>query len=216
MHSDNEIGKRIKEKRLECGMTMEQLGNRLGVNRSTVKRYEDGETKSIKLPTLKEIASVLGTTTKYLLGEENHSVVMKQTSVPYTVNRLTRIPVLGIIRAGNPITANQEVLGYTYVDAGDPENYFALRVTGDSMNAARIFENDVVICRKQDYVENGQIAVVLIDNEDATIKRFYSEGEFIRLEPQSTNSDNHTIIVNPKEKPFKILGKVVKVEFNVQ
>lgn len=218
----NETGRRIKEKREAIGMTMEQLGNYIGVNRSTIKRYEDGETKYIKLAILEKIASVLSTTTAYLYDgkEEVEKDIPAPPDSPYgagfaPVSSLKKIPVKGLIRAGSPICANEEILGYTYVDVNDPENYFALRVTGDSMNAARIYDGDVVICRMQDYVENGQIAVVLIDNEDATVKRFYSEGNLIRLEPQSTNPNNHTIIINTAERQFKVLGRVIKVEFNV-
>lgn len=215
----NETGKRIKRKREALGMTMEELGKHIGVNRSTIKRYEDGETRNIKLAVLEKIASVLETTTAYLYDgkEAARANVLKQDSVPYqfTAKTLAKIPIYGTIRAGRPITANEEITGFTYIDAENPSDYFALRVTGDSMNAARIYEGDIIICRKQNYIENGQIAVVLIDNEDATVKRYYCEQGFIRLEPQSTNPNNHTIIVNPEERPFEILGKVVKVEFNV-
>ena len=211
IYDNSELGKRIRDKREETGMTMEQLGKLLGVNKSTIKRYEDGETKSIKLAVLEKIAAIFGTTTSYLYygNTDTHPA-----STP--VKKLSKIPVLGLIRAGSPIIANEEILGYTFIDENDPENYFALKVTGDSMNAARIYEGDVVICRKQSFVENGQIAVVLIDNEDATVKRFYSDGDTVRLEPQSTNPENHTIILNSKENRFEILGRVVKVEFNVQ
>ena len=210
-YNNLELGKRIRDKREEIGMTMEQLGKHLGVNKSTVKRYEDGETKSIKLAVLEKIAAIFGTTTSYLYyGNTDKPPLATHTK------KLSKIPVLGLIRAGAPIIANEEILGYTFIDENDPENYFALKVTGDSMNAARIYEGDVVICRKQSYVENGQIAVVLIDNEDATVKRFYADNDTVRLEPQSTNPENHAIILNPKENRFEILGRVVKVEFNVQ
>lgn len=211
IYDNSELGKRIRDKREETGMTMEQLGKLLGVNKSTIKRYEDGETKSIKLAVLEKIAAIFGTTTSYLYYGNTDT---QPASTP--VKKLSKIPVLGLIRAGSPIIANEEILGYTFIDENDPENYFALKVTGDSMNAARIYEGDVVICRKQSFVENGQIAVVLIDNEDATVKRFYSDGDTVRLEPQSTNPENHTIILNSKENRFEILGRVVKVEFNVQ
>lgn len=214
----NQTGKRIKKKREALGLTMEDLGKQIGVNRSTIKRYEDGETKNIKLAILEKIASVLETTTAYLYdGKEETPYLLKQNSVPYIIDteRLVKIPIYGTIRAGIPITANEEILGYTYTNEGDPESYFALKVTGDSMNAARINEGDILICRKQNYVENGQIAIVLLDNEDATVKRFYSDGDTIRLEPQSTNSNNQTIVVDPKKRPFEILGRVIKVEFNV-
>lgn len=217
-----ETGRRIKRKREECGMSMEQLGKIIGVNRSTIKRYEDGETRNIKLAVLEKIADVLSTSIKYLYDgsgetEENSSApdVGEYETNPMFFTKLHKIPILGIIRAGNPITPNEEVLGFTYIDKNDPENYFALRVTGDSMNAARIFDGDIVICRKQDYVENGQIAVVLIDNEDATVKRVYRENNIIKLEPQSTNSIHQTIIVDLTKENFRILGRVVKVEFSL-
>lgn len=217
-----ETGKRIKEKREEHGMSMEQLGKIIGVNRSTIKRYEDGETKNIKLAVLEKIASVLSTTIEYLydgtLPKSGNRDSEKNTDFeggPRIITNLSKIPILGIIRAGSPIIANEEILGFTYIDKNDPENYFALRVSGDSMNAARITDGDIVICRKQDYVEDGQIAVVLINNEDATVKRVYHQDNLIKLEPQSTNSIHHTIIVDLKKENFKILGRVVKVEFNV-
>ena len=212
-NENNEIGLRIKQKREEKGLSMEQLGQHLGVNRSTIKRYEDGETKRITLAILEKIASVLSTTTEYFY---NGTEEAKEHKVEITSN-LKRLPILGIIRAGNPIAANEEIDGYTFIDAPDPEDYFALRVTGDSMNAARIHDGDVVICHRQNYVEDGQIAVVLVDNCDATVKKVYTDinNNMVRLEPQSTNSIHRALIINLKTTQFEILGKVVKVEFSI-
>ncbi len=215
-NENNELGKRIKEKREALGWTMEMLGQQLGVNRSTIKRYEDGETKRITFAILEKIATVLQTTTEYFFtGIEPNKDTSGILEIP-TV--LKRIPVLGVIRAGNPIAANEEIDGYTFIDAPDPDNYFALRVTGDSMNAARIYDGDIVICRRQNYVEDGQIAVVLVDNCDATVKKVYrdTDKKTVRLEPQSTNGIHRSIIVNLKTTPFEILGKVVRVEFSLE
>lgn len=129
------------------------------------------------------------------------------------LSNMKRIPILGRIRAGMPIYAAENVEGYTLTDLNGGAEYFGLRVTGDSMNAARIHEGDIVIVRRQDIVENGQIAVVLIDGQDATLKRFNRDGDIVTLMPQSTNPKNKALTYNLKNSSVKILGLVVRVEF---
>ena len=129
------------------------------------------------------------------------------------LSNMKRIPILGRIRAGMPIYAVENIEGYTLTDLNGGAEYFGLRVTGDSMNAARIHEGDIVIVRRQDIVENGQIAVVLIDGQDATLKRFNRDGNIVTLMPQSTNPKNKALTYNLKNSSVKILGLVVRVEF---
>lgn len=129
------------------------------------------------------------------------------------LSNMKRIPILGRIRAGMPIYAVENIEGYTLTDLNGGAEYFGLRVTGDSMNAARIHEGDIVIVRRQDIVENGQIAVVLIDGQDATLKRFNRDGNIVTLMPQSTNPKNKALTYNLKSSSVKILGLVVRVEF---
>lgn len=129
------------------------------------------------------------------------------------LSNMKRIPILGRIRAGMPIYAAENIEGYTLTDLNGGAEYFGLRVTGDSMNAARIHEGDIVIVRRQDIVENGQIAVVLIDGQDATLKRFNRDGDIVTLVPQSTNPKNKALTYNLKNSSVKILGLVVRVEF---
>ena len=81
------------------------------------------------------------------------------------------------------------------------------------MNAARIFDGDIVIIRRQDIVENGEIAAVLIDDQDATLKRFSRNGDTVTLIPQSTNPEHQPFVYNLKDTSVKILGLVIKVEF---
>lgn len=129
------------------------------------------------------------------------------------LSNMKRIPILGRIRAGMPIYAAENIEGYTLTDLNGGAEYFGLRVTGDSMNAARIHEGDIVIVRRQDIVENGQIAVVLIDGQDATLKRFNRDGDIVTLMPQSTNPKNKALTYNLKNSSVKILGLVVRVKF---
>ena len=93
--------------------------------------------------------------------------------------------------------------------------YFGLRVGGDSMNALRINEGDIIIVRRQEEVEQGEVAVVLVDGEDATVKRFYSSDTTVTLMPQSTNPEHKPQMYDLSKTPIRVLGKVVEVKFLV-
>lgn len=127
-----------------------------------------------------------------------------------------RIPILGRIAAGLPLYAEEYIEGYTLTDLNGGAEYFALRVQGDSMNALRINDGDLIIVRRQDEVEQGEIAVVLVGDEDATVKRFYSSNTTVTLMPQSTNPIHKPQIYDLSITEIRVLGKVVKVEFAVQ
>lgn len=126
-----------------------------------------------------------------------------------------RIPILGRISAGLPLYADEQIEGYTYTDLNHGGEYFALRVHGDSMDALGIKEGYLVIVRRQDYVDNGTICVVLVGDNEATMKRFYQDGDTVTLMPQSTNPKHMPQIYNLKHTPIHIIGKVVKVEFTL-
>lgn len=126
-----------------------------------------------------------------------------------------RIPILGRISAGMPLYAEQYIEGYTLTDLNGGAEYFALRVSGDSMNAARIQDGDVLIVRRQEEVENGEVAVVMVGDEDATVKRFYATGSTVTLMPQSTNPAHQPQIYDISTTPIRIIGRVVKVEFTL-
>lgn len=134
--------------------------------------------------------------------------------VPIDFTSLKRIPILGRIAAGMPIYAEENIEGYTYTDLNGGHEYFGLRVRGDSMDAAGIKDGYIVIVRRQDVVDNGQIAAVLINGEDATLKRFSQSGNIVTLMPQSTNPIHHPFVFDLKDTDVDILGLVVKVEFS--
>jgi len=116
-----------------------------------------------------------------------------------------RVPLLGKVTAGKPILAVEQIEDYVpYSGKYDPSELFALRVSGNSMINAGILDNDVVIVRQTPTAENGDIVVALVDDE-ATVKRFYKENGYFRLQPE--NDDFEPIIV----KEVTILGKVVSL-----
>lgn len=126
-----------------------------------------------------------------------------------------RIPILGQIAAGLPLYAEEHIEGYTYTERNGGAEYFALKVKGDSMTAAGIKDGDTIIVRRQPEVDNGDIAVVLVNKEDATVKRFKQDGNTVQLIPQSFNPEHQIQIYDLKTTDIEIIGKVVesKTEF---
>ena len=203
------IGKRIRQKREELGMSLQDVATKLDVNKTSVMRWEKGETGKIKLPVVEKLAQVLSTTPEYLMGWES-SV---QEISPYRPGH--KIPILGRISAGLPLYAQEQIEGYTVTDLNGGDEYFALRVTGDSMNAARINDGDLLIVKKQEAVDNGDIAIVSVDGESATVKRFFRTDHTVTLMPQSFNPVHQMQVYDLRNTDIRIIGKVVKVEFTV-
>ena len=196
------------------GLSQQELANTLKISRSAIGMYETGK-REPDLETLEVFADFYNVDMNTLTGK---SPVKEQTNklpdnaVPVDFSHLKRIPILGRIAAGAPIYAEENIEGYTFTDLNGGAEYFALRVRGDSMNAVRIYDGDLVIVRRQDIVENGEIAAVLIEQE-ATLKRFSRSGDIITLMPQSTNPEHKPLVYNLKDTSVKILGLVVQVQF---
>jgi len=122
--------------------------------------------------------------------------------------RITDIPIVGRVAAGEPILAEENIEGTISLDTDylKTENIFALRVRGDSMRNAGIFDGDSVFARPQATAEKGDIIVAIIGDE-ATVKRYYPEKDRIRLEPE--NEAYGPIIIEKNTPGFRIAGKVV-------
>lgn len=210
------LGERIALRRTQLGLTLDDIANEIGVARSTIQRYEKGTINKAKLPVVEAIARALSVSPAWLCCKSEEMFPSKQELVVGTAIDLSKyrsIPVLGRISAGMPLYAEQNVEGYTLTELDDGEEYFALRVEGDSMNAARIQEGDLLIVRRQSEVDDGEIAIVMVGDEDATVKRFYHSNTTVTLMPQSTNPAHKPQVYDLRITPIKILGKVVQVKF---
>lgn len=212
------IGKRIEQRRQQLGLTLDDIATEIGVARSTVQRYEKGNIKKIKMPVIEAIARVLNVDPAWVCCKTNDMTPKSSLPCdarPIDFSKYHSIPILGRISAGLPIYAEQNIEGYTLTDLNGGAEYFGLRVSGDSMNASRINEGDVIIVRRQPEVENGEIAVVRVGDNDATVKRFYITDNTVTLMPQSTNPIHKPQIYDAKKTTVEVLGKVVKVEFTL-
>lgn len=174
-------------------------------------RLEDGYA-----PTVREICSEFGfkstsTGHKCIKNLADAGLLEKadnqNRAIRLTGNSGKRIPLVGTVTAGQPITAIEDITDYIAFmpDKNYRNDLFALKVRGESMINAAILDGDIVVVEQTPVAENGEIVVALVDNQDATVKRFYKEDGHYRLQPENDTMD--PIIV----EECSILGKVVGV-----
>lgn len=197
----------LRTRRKELGLTLNDIAQHMGVSEATVQRWESGNIKSLRQGRVAKLADILNVSPAKLMGWESDDQ-LPTNAMPYSPTQ--RIPILGRISAGLPLYAEEQIEGYTYTDLNHGGEYFALRVKGDSMNAARINENDLLIVRKQDMVEEGEIAVVMAGEDEATVKCWHRHGNIVMLEPKSTNPEHQMQIYDLRKTPIRIIGKVVQ------
>lgn len=207
------ISDNIKYYRNKKSWTQSQLADKLGVSEQAVYNWERG----IRIPRMGYIEKMAN------LFNVDSSDILKITKVsqPSNIRSIDelgmhpiKIPVIGTIACGTPILAEQNIEGYTteLFDEKPEGTLFALKCQGDSMEP-KIPNGATVIVREQPTVEDDEIAAVLVDdNEEATLKRIKHIGNQVMLMPENLRYD--PIILN-KENPGRILGKVIKVSYDL-
>jgi len=200
---------RLKEIRESTGLNQKQFAEMFGVNPTTYNRYESGEIGNMPRSLIGAISKKYNINPSWLMGYESVTKYFIRTKV-----NTKSVPIYGTIAAGVPILASEDLFGYEEV----PETShidFCLRVKGDSMIGARILDGDLVYIRQQPDVENGEIAAVLIDNEEATLKRVYKINGSIIL--RSENPAYQDLVFNKKEtRDIKIIGKAIMFKSEVR
>lgn len=199
------MAQNIKHYMKAFGIDRKEFCNRLGFKYSTVTDWLNAE----KYPRIDKIEMMAN-----FFSINKADLVEPHNSIP-TVHAGYKIPVLGRVAAGVPIEAVEEILGYEYLDdkyKNDGCSYFALRIEGRSMEPT-IMDGDTVIVRQQSYIESGQIAIVLVDGEDATAKQVKESPEGITL------IGHNAAVYTPQfysaqeieDLPVKIIGRVIEV-----
>lgn len=213
-----DIGRRIKERREELKMTQQELADRLGYrNKSSIAKIETG-TNDIVQSKVVEFAKVLDTTVADLMGwtvaeEAANAVSTLATKALKESKKGVSIKVLGRVAAGVPIEAVEEIIDTEEIteELAKTGEFFGLKLHGNSMEP-RMCEGDVVIVRKQDDAESGDIVIAMVNGNDATCKRLrkYRDG----IELISNNPSYEPMFFSNQdiqEKPVKIIGKVVEL-----
>lgn len=186
------VGERLKRRRKELGMSAEAVAEKLGCSPSTVYRYENGEINKMGIDKLKPIAEAINTSPAYLMGWEDEETLPANVS---RIEPMQRIPLVGQIACGTPILAEQNIEDYVDLP-GHIRADFALTCKGESMIGAGIRTGDLVYIRKQEEVENGQIAAVMVGGDEATLKRVYTKPGVVQL-----------VAENPNIAPAVFIGK---------
>lgn len=209
-----QFGTIIKKLREKQGLSQEELGDIVGVSDKTVSSWEINRTEP-KMGIVQQLADYFKVTTDYLIkGEENNSSnELKKINNLFDIDKI-KLPLLGTIACGEPIYADEDRESYILAGA-DIKADFCLKCKGDSMINARINDGDIVFIRKQDIVNNGEIAAIIIDDE-ATLKRFfyYKEQNMVILRPENSKYED-IVLVGEQLERVKILGKAIAFQSDV-
>lgn len=184
-----------------------------GVNRASLSDLKFGRAEKLSSSNLVKIAKYFGVSVEYLLGQETSEDIFSK----YGLSPITKkkIPLLGEIACGQPIFANEDRESYV-MSGTNLEADFCLTAKGDSMINARINDGDVIFIRKQNAVENGEIAAVIIDDE-ATLKRVYYYPEQNRLVLAAENTAYAPLVfVGEELDHIYILGKAIAFQSDVK
>lgn len=194
---DLELWKKIKK---EKKLTYDDIANLSGVSRRTIIRIFTDANSNPTNYNVEAIEKALG------LNDVNEANLIRQIG-GFPIEDKNRILLVGDVVAGVPIEASEYIEGFVYVSYPNPEEYFALRVHGDSMIGAGITEKSILIVHKQQYAESGDIVVAFVDGK-STVKRFKEINGLKFLMPENNNYEPIPIT---DKIDFYIFGKVVQI-----
>lgn len=189
-------GKKLRELRDIEGWTQEEVANKIGVSKQTYPHYEN-EKRRPGLSMVRKLATVYNVNIDDIFAEGK-------------ISDVNMLPIVGQVSCGNGSLAFEEIEGYEptpkeWLNGGE---YFYLKAKGDSMMGARILEGDLLLIRKQPTVENGEIAAVILNDEDAILKRVYINGDQLVLQSENPNYP-------PRFAPPETVYIIGKLERNV-
>lgn len=201
--SDTDLSSRIRQRREQLGLSQEELAARMGYrSKSSITKLEKG-INDLPRAKLEELAAALDTTPAWLMG---------LVDLPFPppgfepLPEMVRMPLVGSIACGTPITAEQNIECYIGVPAAWHAD-FALTCHGNSM-APTICDGDIVCIRRQPEVEQGEIAAVRI-GEEATLKHFHRQGETVMLLADNTAVCPPMVFAGPQLEEIQIEGRAV-------
>lgn len=212
------VGERIRQAREKTGMSQVDFADKINVSKQTLYKYENNLITNIPSDKVEAAAKIAHISPAYLMGWDDGQ---DPQTLPGITNiypiELKKFPMLGDISCGKPKYANEDresyVMAGTNIDAD-----FCLRASGDSMIGARIMDGDIVFIRKQDIVDNGEIAAVIVNNEnEATLKRIYYYQEKALLILKAENPKYEDLIFTKEElNNVHILGKAIAFQSDVE
>lgn len=200
------ISNRMKKAMDMRNINQAELCRRTGIGKSSISTYLSGDYEP-KQTNLYKIAEALDVSIPWLNGYDvNMEKNTEERPLPSNlipINKVNRIPIVGTIAAGKPITATENIESYIMLDQ-EYKADFALKIKGDSMIDAGINDGDLALIIKDRPIDNGDIYAVMIDG-DATLKKVYKNDDYLTLQP--CNSRYEPIMVKEEDEPY-IVGKL--------
>lgn len=200
------FGQRLKELRKAKSLSQGVVASFLGLSQQAVAKWENG----LSAPdpdTIKTLAEYFGVSTDFLLG---HSDLRHSVQPTQPAGGVVQVPVIGTVRAGYGALAFEEDCGTAAADVRSPRDYFYLVVRGDSMEP-KISEGDLALIHKQPDVESGELAVVMVDGEEGTLKRVLKKDGAVILQPFNTAYPTQIYIGSDLDR-LTVVGKVVETK----
>lgn len=202
------IGEKIKLLRTNLEMTQDELGEKIGVQKQAIYKYEQGLVVNLKRDIIAKLATALETSPAYLMGWEEPTISTSSTT----------FDIIGEVAASFDHEAIEELTGEKisvpdeWLRHQSPNNFFVLKVTGNSMYPD--FQNgDMVLVRKQSHAEHNDIVIVIYDN-NGTLKKIKIYDDKIELVPRNPEYQTK-VIVGDDMKNMRIVGKVWKLIRNI-
>lgn len=202
------FGQTLSYLRKRAKVTQLELAKALNIAKSTISMYETGK-REPDFETLEAIADFFNVNMDFLIGRKKIDNI-----VP--IPKMSQVPVVGTIAAGMPILAEENVEGYDYAEVPEDQGYFYLRVKGDSMIGAHILNGSLALIKPQACADDGQIVACLVNGDEATLKRFYRQGDMVILKPENPAFSPIIVPCRDFETGYaKILGIVTEVKFKM-
>ena len=201
----SKIGQVIKGKRLELGLTTKEVAKRVGVSDATISRWENGEINSMRLPLAWKLSQALHCSIFELIPDYNG------------IESRVKIPIVGRVVCGMPMFAEQNIEGEIYIDEKQAwGTVFGLKIVGKSMEP-KLEEGDCIIVRMQEDVDDGDIAVVMINGDEATCKQVHKTKQGIMLTAFNQDVYPPTFYSNEdiRNLPVRIVEKVIELRRSI-
>ena len=205
--------KRFCEIVADRGTTVYRVAKETGIPPSTFSDWKNGRS-SPKADKMKKIADYFGVTLDSLLED---AVPFPANVSGYSEVRARKeVPIIGEIRAGSPIITNETLLGTELADVDDAEEHFFLKVCGDSMKNVGIIDGSLVLFRKQQYADDGDIVACLVGGDSATVKRFSRVKRTVYLLPENESYSPIKLTAEDFESgEARILGVALEVKIKL-
>ena len=211
-----DTGDKIKYLRKKLALTLEQVGKYVGVSKATVLKWETGMIQNMRRDKIAKLAEILHTTPEYLINDEVDDAAISRAFNVVPTGRMGLRPIYGSISAGlgEFVTDSDEILGWEPVEEKyATDDYFYLRVKGDSMSP-KIEDGDLLLIRKQDSVDSGDIGAFLVDGDEGFVKRVKYDTDyitFISLNPAYVP----ITFIGAEVQRVRVVGKVMKIVKNL-